>query len=93
MDLAGRGAAERGMARQGAVWFGRARPGKAGIGKLEARNKSLIFFYDRFGEISAHCLYTVPVIGVAGYRLVSALEDWCYCCTILHCVSCCFEML
>jgi hypothetical protein len=43
--------------------------------------------------MAAAFLYAVPVIGVAGYRLVSALEDWCYCCTILRCVSCCFEML
>ena len=43
--------------------------------------------------MAAAILYAVPVIGVAGYRLVGVLEDWCYCCTILRSVSCCFEML
>jgi hypothetical protein len=38
-------------------------------------------------------LYAVLVIGVGGHRLVGALEEWCYCCTVMRCVSCCYEML
>ena len=38
-------------------------------------------------------LYAGAVIGAGGYRLVSVLEDWCYCCTLMRCVSCCYEML
>jgi hypothetical protein len=43
--------------------------------------------------MAATFLYTATVIGLAEHRFVSALEDWCYCCTILRCVSCCSEML
>jgi hypothetical protein len=42
---------------------------------------------------AAAFLYAVLVIGVAGNRLVGALEEWCYCCTVMRCVSCCYEML
>lgn len=43
--------------------------------------------------IAAAFLYAVPVMGVAAHRLVGAVEEWCYCGTILRCVSCCFDML
>ena len=35
-------------------------------------------------------LYTGLVFGVVAY---DALKDWCYCCTVMHCISCCYEML
>ena len=41
----------------------------------------------------AAILYVGMVIGIGEYRLSSALEDWCYCCTVMRCISCCYEML
>jgi hypothetical protein len=43
--------------------------------------------------IATTFLYAGTVIGVGGYRLLGALADWCYCCTIMGCISCCYAML